>query len=68
MKQGVLQEKGHTRLLTLNGIRIVFALLVYISHCSTPNIATPFDFGGECGVAFFFSLSGFVLSWGGGEI
>ena len=26
-----------------------------------------FEFGGECGVAFFFTLSGFVLSWGYGK-
>ena len=26
-----------------------------------------FEFGGECGVAFFFTLSGFVLSWGYGR-
>lgn len=48
---------------TLQGSRIIFALLIFLSHFVTPTFAKPFDFGGECGVAFFFVLSGFVLSW-----
>ena len=48
---------------TLQGARIIFALLIFISHFVTPSFPWPFDFGGECGVAFFFVLSGFVLSW-----
>lgn len=51
---------------TLQGVRFLFVLLIYISHCTSPNITTQFDFGGELGVSFFFILSGFVLSWGYG--
>lgn len=46
------------RLLSLQGLRFVFIALIVVSHT-----VDGFDFGGECGVAFFFMLSGFVLSW-----
>ena len=38
-------------------------MLVVMSHI----IGKSFDFGGECGVSFFFVLSGFVLSYAYGE-
>lgn len=38
-------------------------MLVVMSHI----IGKAFDFGGECGVSFFFVLSGFVLSYAYGE-
>lgn len=45
----------------LTSLRFVFMVLIVMSHFR--NIGLPqFDFGGECGVAFFFMLSGFVLS------
>ena len=43
---------------TLQSLRFFFIMLVVLSH----YIGTSFDFGGECGVSFFFVLSGFVLS------
>ena len=43
---------------TLHALRFVFILLIMLSHV----IGSAFDFGGECGVSFFFMLSGFVLS------
>lgn len=43
---------------TLQSLRFVFIMLVVFSHI----IGKSFDFGGECGVSFFFMLSGFVLS------
>ena len=43
---------------TLHSLRFVFVMLIVLSHL----IGHGFDFGGECGVAFFFILSGFVLS------
>ena len=43
---------------TLQSLRFVFIMLVVLSHYIGPS----FDFGGECGVSFFFILSGFVLS------
>ena len=43
---------------TLQSLRFVFIILVVLSHYIGPS----FDFGGECGVSFFFILSGFVLS------
>ena len=43
---------------SLQSLRFVFIYLVVISHF----VNRTFDFGGECGVSFFFMLSGFVLS------
>lgn len=49
--------------------RFLFIVFIYISHCVGVNNRAPFDFGGESGVAFFFVLSGFVLSLGyGGRV
>ena len=46
---------------TLQSYRFIFVLMVFFSHFSWNDVAA-FDFGGECGVSFFFILSGFVLS------
>ncbi len=46
---------------TLQFYRFVFVQMVFFSHFTWGNIGA-FDFGGECGVSFFFILSGFVLS------
>ena len=43
---------------TLQSLRFIFIMLIVFSHI----IGKTFDFGGECGVSFFFMLSGFVLS------
>lgn len=48
---------------SLNALRFVFIMLVVMSHI----IGKSFDFGGECGVSFFFILSGFVLSFANGS-
>lgn len=48
---------------SLQSLRFVFVMLVVLSHI----IGKSFDFGGECGVAFFFVLSGFVLSYAYGR-
>lgn len=45
----------------LTSLRFIFIYLIYLSHVSYMGFPM-FDFGGECGVAFFFTLSGFVLS------
>ena len=47
----------------LQALRFVFIMLVVMSHI----IGKTFDFGGECGVSFFFILSGFILSYAYGE-
>lgn len=47
----------------IQSLRFVFIMLVVMSHI----IGKSFDFGGECGVAFFFMLSGFILSYAYGE-
>ena len=44
---------------SLQSLRFVFVMLVVFSHI----IGKSFDFGGECGVSFFFILSGFILSY-----
>ena len=49
---------------TLHSLRFVFVMLIVLSHL----IGHGFDFGGECGVAFFFILSGFVLSLAYGSV
>lgn len=48
---------------TLHSLRFVFIMFIVLSHIIGPA----FDFGGECGVSFFFVLSGFVLSLAYGE-
>lgn len=52
----------------LAGLRFVFIVLIFLSHMGAFGLST-FDFGGDCGVALFFMLSGFVLAHRyGGEI
>ena len=46
---------------SLQSLRYIFCLLVFLTHYSNGNIQ-PFTAGGNMGVAFFFILSGFVLS------
>ena len=48
---------------TLQSLRFIFIMLIVFSHI----IGKCFDFGGECGVSFFFMLSGFVLSLAYGQ-
>lgn len=45
---------------TLQGCRIIFMFLIFMSHFTWMN-SEEFCFGGDCGVSFFFMLSGFVL-------
>ncbi len=45
---------------TLQGCRIIFIFLIFMSHFTWTN-TEEFCFGGDCGVSFFFMLSGFVL-------
>lgn len=51
---------------SLQSLRFIFIMLVYMSHFMYNGIKWS-DFGGECGVSFFFILSGFVLSIAYGE-
>lgn len=49
----------------IQALRFVFIFVVVVSHL----IGKSFDSGGECGVSFFFILSGFILSWAyGGKV
>lgn len=48
-------------LLSLQSLRAIFMLLIVLSHY--PFSQGSFDFGGDCGVAFFFILSGFVMTY-----
>lgn len=61
------QERRKGRIGTLETARFLFIVFIYISHCETSTAKCIFDFGGESGVAFFFVLSGFVLSLGYGQ-
>ncbi len=50
---------------SVQALRFLFIMLVVMSHV----VGAPFDFGGDCGVAFFFILSGFILSYAyGGRV
>jgi len=51
---------------TLQSLRFLFIGMIFLSHFSYGSIPA-FDFGGDCGVAFFFILSGFNISCGYGE-
>ena len=46
---------------TLQSLRFIFMMMIFMSHFSYCDIQS-FDAGGDCGVAFFFLLSGFVCS------
>ena len=46
---------------TLQSLRFIFVMMIFMSHFAYRNIRA-FDAGGDCGVAFFFLLSGFVCS------
>ncbi|WP_433234451.1 acyltransferase family protein [Actinomadura nitritigenes] len=62
-----------TRLPSLTGMRILAALLVFFCHATfqafygdrgpAPSLEGPATAAGWLGVAFFFVLSGFVLTW-----
>ena len=51
---------------TLQSLRFVFVMLIFLSHFAYKDMHS-LDAGGDCGVAFFFLLSGFVLSLGYGQ-
>lgn len=46
---------------TLQSLRFIFMMLIFLSHFAYKEIQA-LDAGGDCGVAFFFILSGFVCS------
>ena len=46
---------------TLQSLRFIFVMMIFMSHFAYRDICA-FDAGGDCGVAFFFLLSGFVCS------
>ena len=51
---------------TLQSLRFVFVMLIFLSHFAYKDIQA-LDAGGDCGVAFFFILSGFGCSLGYGS-
>lgn len=51
---------------SLQSLRFVFVMLIFLSHFAYREIPA-LDAGGDCGVAFFFLLSGFVCSFGYGK-
>ena len=51
---------------TLQSLRFIFIMMIFMSHFAYRGIG-PFDAGGDCGVAFFFMLSGYVVSLGYGR-
>ena len=51
---------------SLQALRLVFVMFIFMSHFSYRGVPS-FEAGGDSGVAFFFLLSGFVLSLGYGS-
>ena len=51
---------------TLQSLRFIFVMMIFMSHFAYRDIRA-FDAGGDCGVAFFLMLSGFVCSLGYGK-
>ena len=51
---------------TLQSLRFIFMMMIFMSHFAYRDIRA-FDAGGDCGVVFFFLLSGFVCSLGYGS-
>lgn len=51
---------------TLQSLRFIFVMLIFLSHFAYRDIRA-LDAGGDCGVAFFFLLSGFACSLGYGR-
>lgn len=51
---------------TLQSLRFIFVMMIFMSHFAFRDIRA-FDAGGDCGVAFFFMLSGFMVSFGYGR-
>ena len=54
------------RIQTLQSLRLVFVLLIFLSHFRYGGRGSLYG-GGDCGVCFFLILSGFVLSLGYGQ-
>ncbi len=52
---------------TLNSLRFILVLMIVISHSTLPISQGLHDYLGECPVAIFFVISGFVLSLSKGE-
>lgn len=48
----------------LQSLRGIFALFIFVHHYHYGEVSNIFPAGGDCGVAFFFILSGFTLSIG----
>lgn len=51
---------------TLQSMRFIFYMQIFICHYFSNLGFHCFDYGGDAGVTFFFILSGFVLSMGCG--
>lgn len=52
---------------TLNSLRFILILMIVISHSALPMSQGLHDYLGECPVAIFFVISGFVLSLSKGK-
>lgn len=52
---------------SLQSLRFIFCMLIFVCHYFRNTGDSAFEYGGDAGVAFFFMLSGFVLSCGYGD-
>lgn len=56
-----------TRIITLQSLRFVFCLFIFVFHYFRSVGSSGFEYGGDAGVTFFFMLSGLVVSIGCGH-
>ena len=56
-----------TRIITLQSLRFVFCLFIFVFHYFRSVGSSGFEYGGDAGITFFFMLSGLVVSIGCGH-
>lgn len=66
MNKIISSKSSSHHIATLQSMRFVFCMQIFICHYFSNLGFHGFDYGGDAGVSFFFILSGFVLSIGCG--
>lgn len=66
MNKIISAKSSSHHIATLQSMRFVFCMQIFICHYFSNLGFHCFDYGGDAGVTFFFILSGFVLSMGCG--
>lgn len=66
MNKIISSKSSSHHIATLQSMRFIFCILIFIYHFFESTGKLHFYYGGDAGVTFFFILSGFVLSMGCG--